>query len=488
MNILIIDIGTSSMRGIIFSDEGCKKNLVQKKYHPFYKGCGIVEQNVSDFENAMLNIVKESQRYADISESNIDAIAITAQRSSIIPVDIDGNPICPAIMWQDTRNSLLIEELEKENKTIFKYSGTHVNTLYSGGKMAWFRKYRPLEYQKLYKFVNIPEYLIHLMTGEYASDYTYASRSNLLNIRTRQFDPNLLEIFNVDEQKLCRLVSPGEIIGSINKKFSNLSGIKDGTPVITSGGDQQCAAIGQGTLRKGDTSIVLGTGAYIVTDCNQIPKGLENDVVLNCSSLRNHYILEANLLTCCAAFDWFVKNFYYGSETDYNLLNSDLERVYPEKEECIVLPFFQGRSTPDWNYNAKALFTNLSLHSTRAGMLKALVEGICIEIAENIEHIEKYVDIKQISISGGLTNSRVINQIQADIYGRPILKRDDSESTAYGALIVALVGLGVFSNEWDAFQKICGNQEPTVFTPSEVKKQEYEFKKNATKEIYRKLF
>lgn len=391
-------------------------------------------------------------------------------------------------MWQDVRNSEVCDKLLSQNDAIFEKSGCGVNTIFSGSKIRWMREEEKKIYEKTYKVLNIPSYIMYLMTGEYITDYTYGSRTNLMNIKECKWDLELLNIFNIERKHLCDLKEPGSIIGKTKKEFFINTGIKEGTNVISAGGDQQCGAIGQGVYKEGELSIVVGTGAFLVTSCDKVPDNLTNDVICNASSVSGKYIIESNVLTCCSAFNWFCKNFYNNDNIDYELINKELESVYMENGECLVLPYFQGRSTPDWNSKAQAVFSNISLATKRQDILKGILEGVFIEINNNIQRLKKYVDIKHIYVSGGLTKSSLINQMQADVYGVPIYIMEECESTALGALIVTLYNLGIYNTIDEAFEIINKNRNVEVYCVNEIKYKEYEKKQKDINELYRKIY
>ena len=317
MNILVIDIGTSSMRGILYRENGEKVFTKQIRYQPFHDGEGRVEQDPKDFEDALLVILRAFSSRSEMFGGNIDAISVTSQRSAIIPADEYGNPLMDAIMWQDTRNRAFCDEMTKENDRIRFLSGADVNCVFSGGKMGWVARELPDLYKKVRHFLTIPEYLIHRMTGEYTMDWTYGSRSNLMDIRTCTWSEELLSLFGVGEDKLAKLQAPGEISGYITAAYAEESGVPEGTPVISAGGDQQCAALGQGVYKEGVLSIVAGTGAYLVATSDKVPDILPEGSICNCSAVKGKYVLEANVLTCTSAFDWYLRTCYDWDEPDY---------------------------------------------------------------------------------------------------------------------------------------------------------------------------
>lgn len=302
MNFLILDVGTSSMRGILFRGTGEMMNTVQKTYQVITLDHGWVEQNPLDFKNHMTAIVKESAAWAGEHGEIIDAVAITSQRSSVIPVDENGNHLGNAQMWQDKRTVPMCKAMEEHHREIFKLCGSRVNPVFSGAKMKWMRQNQPDLYEKAYKLTVIPDYLVYHMTGEFATDWTYGSRSLLMNLKTCQWDDRLLELFEVDKEKLCKLHAPGSILGRTTKTFAEETGLPEGTPVISAGGDQQCGMLGQGVVKDGQVSLTLGTGGFLLTTCKEVPENLDWDVVCNASSAAGNYILEANMLT------WYLRH------------------------------------------------------------------------------------------------------------------------------------------------------------------------------------
>lgn len=486
MNILVIDVGTSSMRGILFTQGGKVLTESQTLYRVLYMENSWVEQAASDWENALYNIMKEIVKTAEENKWNIDAITITSQRSSVIPVDQSIRPLCNAIMWQDKRTNEICEQLNPQNDKIFSLCGSRVNPVFSASKMTWIRENRPEIYAKTYKFLVIPDYLNYLMTGTLCTDYTYGSRSSLMNIHTHEWDQELLDIFRVKREKLCDLVEPGSICGKVKKEFAELTGCPVGTPVITAGGDQQCGAIGQGVVKKGVLSVTAGTGGYLITATNEVPEHLEQDVLCNFSSIQGQYILESSVLTCCSAFDWFCREFYDGC--GYDEINAAVASSPITSNGCLCLPYFQGRSTPDWNNMAKGIFANVTLGTSKADMLRSLLEGICYEIGNGIDTMKKYLAISDIYVNGGLTNSEAFNQIQCNTYGTKIIRRGKADATARGALMVAAQAMGAYDSVEDAFKEIGQNDEVKVYLPQEESVLHYEKGRAQMNRLYKKVW
>jgi xylulokinase/glycerol kinase len=465
MNTLVIDAGTTSIRGILYTEAGEPAAQCRRACAPQSTGSGIVEEDASVWRDAIFEIARSVQEQASVAGVTVDAISVTAQRSSVIPVSPEGVPLAPAITWQDTRNAALCETLQCYDPMVRSVTGAGVNTVFSGSRMAWLRESEPLLYARAAKLLNVGEYLLFLMTGRFCSDHTYGSRSNLMDLKTREWSAEMLRLFGIDAEKLCTLLAPGSICGAVQGEFAAFTGIRTGTLVITAGGDQQCGALGQGAFSPEHASLVTGTGAFMIAVSDRIPAYVPPGVLCNCAASPDLYILEASVLSCCSAFDWFCGNFY-GDPIPYAEVDTELERSGAAPSPCVVLPYFRGKSLADASSGQAASFLNVTLSTTRAEMLKGLVEGIFFEISRNLEQLRQCTSLRTLSISGGLTKSAVLNQMQANIYGIPLFRRLSAEATAEGALMSAWAALGVTSSLEEAYRTLCAQDPPQEIGPT----------------------
>lgn len=165
-----------------------------------------------------------------------------------------------AIMWLDKRNAEICGELAPMESEIFRVTGARLNTVFSGAKMTWLRRNEPELYRKSYKLMTIADYLAFLLTGQFKTDHTYGSRSLLMDIRTRQWDSEMLDLFQVEKEKLCQLIQPGSVMGCTTRTIREITGIPAGIPLISAGGDQQRAALGPGPAPPSPRGSTPATG------------------------------------------------------------------------------------------------------------------------------------------------------------------------------------------------------------------------------------
>lgn len=488
MLIFVIDVGTSSMRGILYDEQAHVKLHHQITYRPQFLGSGIVEQNPQDWRRGLYELCGALGDYIREGGEHPDAIALTAQRSSVIPVSAQGEALSNAIMWQDQRTLPMKEELACHEQEIFRRSGSPVNPVFSGCKMRWLRRNRPELYHDAAKLIVIPDYLVHEMTGEFLTDTTYGARSLLMNLRTGDWDEQLLEWFGIDRKKLCTIVPPGSVCGTLTEAFAAQCGLRAGTPVVTAGGDQQCAALGLGILGSGDAEITTGTGAFILAGLDSLPETLEPNIIYGASAVPGRYLLEGSILTCCSAFDWFVRENY--SECDcknYCRVNEEIAQA--EGTPVIVLPYFQGRATPDWNSAATASVHGLTLCTKRGDIARAILEGVCHEIVCNLDIMRCHTgELRRVHIGGGLTKSPVFPQLEADVLQLPLLRWNNPEATALGAWVQGAIAVGRFTDYREAVSAAHADDEEMCFVPRADMAEHYRAKQREFERLYHAQF
>lgn len=488
MNLLVLDVGTSSIRGILYDENGTQLFCHQINYQVRFFGSGWAEQDPRDWSDTLVEIGRETAAFARARDCTVDGIVLTSQRSSIIPVDRDGVPLRPAIMWQDRRNSEIVAQLADQVEFVHGITGARINTVFSGAKMTWFRREEPDYYKKTYKICTIADYIIHQLTGCFVTDHTYGARSLLMNIRTRQWDDQMLELFEVERGKLCELAEPGSVVGTLLPEFGDKTGLPSGIPVISGGGDQQCAALGHGVTQAGRVELTTGTGAFILGCTDQVPKDLKSNVICGAHAVPGKYVLESSMLACAATYNWVKELLFHGTE-GYEAINAAVAAAPAGAHGCLVLPYFQGRGTPDWNSGATGGFLNLNLGMTRGDMARAVLEGIAYEAGHNLHILEDYLgQVDRVYIGGGLTKFKLFNQMQADVYGHTLVRnRNSGEQTALGAWANGAVALGAYTAHDEAIQRAGVQNTFDIYQPDEVQTAVYRAAQQKMLELYEKV-
>lgn len=462
--IVIVDTGTTSMRASLFDLSGLVVEMFQEHHPPHYYPDGRVEHDALSYLAVLEKLLCACSSYAHENNHTVDAIALSSFRSAVVPLDRQGKPLFPVIMWQDKRTDALVGSYASSLDTIYQKSGATITSVFSSLKIQWLRENQPEVYQETFKMAGVQDLMLHHLSGEFVTDYSLAGRTSLLNLHTLRWDETLLDIYGIDVSLLCDLVAPGSIVGSLGREVANRVGLQAGIPVITSGGDQQCAALGTGLLDEGTVIANTGTGSYVVA---LSPKPIIDPlqrVFCAPSAIDGLYNLEGGMISTGSVYRWFKE--LLGTSLDFAALDRLALDSPPGAQGVVVIPHFKGSGSPYWDPQAKGVINNLTLSTTKGDIARAILEGIALEIEENITIFESIaLPISQMRVSGGMAKSAVFNQIQANILQKEVIQPYNTETTSLGAWINASVALGLYGNHREAYTKAVSLQNAKLYTP-----------------------
>jgi sugar (pentulose or hexulose) kinase len=453
--VIAVDIGTSSLRAVLFDSAGRVRHLSRRDCVPSFLDGGRVEQDPGTWLSLVPAAIRDCAEAARTVDGGlaVEALSFTAQRSSVIPVDSGGAPLRPAIMWQDTRTEGICARLRDVQSLVYGKTGMRITPVFSAVKMTWLKENEPEVFRAAAKLVGIQDFVIRDLTGSFATDRTLASRTNLYNLYTGDWDDELLALFGVERSQLCPLVDQGSVAGRLTAAAAERLSLPQGLPVVSAGGDQQCAALGLGLLGAGDVVVNTGTGSYVVAHSAAPATDPEMRVMCNASAIPGAFILEAGTLTTGTVYRWFSENFYDRKAT-FPEMDAEALSSPPGANGVVLLPHFKGSGAPTWNPAARGLFYNLTLGTTRADMARSVLEGIVAEMSESLDAVARLAGPPAaIRVAGGLAKSDLFNQIQADVYGRDVLRPAEAEATALGAWISASVAVGLQSGYAEAYRR-----------------------------------
>lgn len=485
--VLVIDTGSSSMRGILFDESGRMRFTEQRRYTMRTRG-DAAEYDPADFRRCLTEIC----RVCADQGAGIAALSFTSQRSSILPVAADGQPLGPIITWYDKRAAGICADLNARcGKRLYELAGMKATPVLSAPKIAWLRQNQPEIYAAAHKIIGIQDYLIYLCTGRFVTDTSLASRTHLMNIRTRAWDGELLDLYGVDADRLAELVAPCTAVGGVTRAFSQATGIPAGVPVVTGGGDQQCSVLGQGLTRPGALGLTCGSGAYLAAVSDAPLTDGQMRVNVNAAISPGQWVIEASALSSGTVQDWLNRTFY-GNESGQSY---PLERLHAEAAQSpagarglLMLPDLAGKGCPDWNDAVRGAFLNVSFAHTRADFARAMLEGLAAEIAECYDVLRGLLPaVHTVSATGGVTKCALFNQIVADMIDFPVKKCANMETTAIGAYLAACYALGTHASLEQAFQSLPAAEESSLFAPEAQAVSRYRALNAARRGVYQAL-
>ena len=445
MSILIaIDQGTTSTRTVAFDKDLNIIHSEQKEYPLIYPNDGWVEIAPEELMSSV---------YATIDPvieacSDISAIGITNQRETTLVWDADsGEPIYNAIVWQDRRTAEQCMQLKKagHEEAIKNSTGLLLDPYFSSTKISWILDNvdgarKRAEAGKL-RFGTVDTYLLWQLThGEiYKTDVTNASRTNLYNIHLKEWDSELLKIFNIPRSMLPEVQSSDSNYGTLvrGNKTIQISGVI---------GDQQSALVGQRCFQSGQMKATFGTGCFLMVNTGDesllSTSGLLNTLGYGLSG-KVSYALEGSIFSAGTIIQWLRDNmeFFQDSAESINLLDTR-----GESNGVLFVPGFTGIGAPHWNAEIRASFYGITRDSTKKDMVTAAFKSLIYQVMDIKEALKvDGIQIKNLSIDGGMAANSGFCQLLADFLGQEVQVPSSLESTAIGAAITAGLGAHFFS-------------------------------------------
>ncbi len=423
---IAIDEGTTNLKVVIFDDNFKAIKLIKEKVSTYYPQEGWVEQNMDDVWKSLINILRK----LPIQYKEIEGLGITNQRETTVLWDsTTGKTVYNAIVWQCRRTAKMIEELKKEYGEIIKEkTGLEPDPYFSASKIKWlldrFPKIKERAKEGRIKFGTVDTYLLWKLTGGkvHATDHTNASRTMIYNIRNRNWDDELLEIFDIPEEMLPEIKDSAGYFGETqiyNKKIE-ITGII---------GDQQSALLAHGGIKEGDMKITYGTGTFLLLNTGnsiEIKKGILTTVAWSINGTTN-YALEGSILSSGSVVEW-LKSIGLWSD------------ISEEENSVYFVPAFSGLGSPYWDPLARGAIFGITQKTKKIDITRAALESIGYMVRDIIEEMGK--EIRIIMADGGMTENDFLMQFQADITGIPVRVPDMKDMTARGAAILSAIGKG----------------------------------------------
>lgn len=451
--ILSIDQGTTGTRAcLIEASTFSFIGAASSEYPQIYPKPSWVEHNLNDIWETVEKTIREVLKNYNIDGSDIKAIGITNQRETTCAFSKSGSPLANAIVWQDRRTSDFCHELRGRNlsEKIKEKTGLPIDPYFSATKMHWLLNNNKNVSQALEKsdllFGTIDTFLLYKLSGHesHKTDASNASRTMLMNLKTCEWDNELLDIFSVKKECLPKIEDSFCEFG----KTKGLSFLPDGIPVTGILGDQQSALFGQAGFNKGEMKCTYGTGAFVLLNTG-------NDLVYSTSGLlttveykhkgKTVYALEGSSFIAGAAVQWLRDNLkIINKSSEIEPLAREVKN-FEELKHIQFFPFFTGIGSPFWNAEAKGAITGLTRDSGRSHIAYACLEGIALSINDLLMAMKKDTGllIKSLKVDGGAVANNLLMELQATISETTIIRPKIIETTAFGAAMAAAVGAGI---------------------------------------------
>lgn len=499
MYLLAIDIGSTSIKSVIFDYEGNTVFKGSQKTEVFLK-----KEDNNDYAYWMPENIWESvcktikQSITKISDPKlIKSVSVTGFACDAVPIDREGNWLYPFISWHDKR---CLEQLEWlagkiDFEDVYIITGQKPKHNHTAFRNLWIKKYKPEIYKKIYKWLSLEDYINYRLCKVAATDPTIASMTLLLDLESLKWSKKMFDIFDLEMDQYPDLKKSGTFLGEVSKTAANDSGLACGTPVILGGVDAKCGFYAVSGVQQKNLVGIIGTYEHYhkYLDKPILKKeGFYSNIICTPNVIKEKYSIRCAFFSS-GVYEWFRNTFYnerVSGSGEYDNNNWDnLERKAKESSigsnGIFMLPDIFGSICPIQDYCSKGAFIGISDKARKEDFLRAVLEGLNYKGLEIYNVLKNYLDIdndEKIIITGGAARNKLWMQIKADIFGK-VLEVPLAEATALGAAMLGGIGIGVYKDFKDAFLKI--KRYPEYFYPDERNHKTYI---NYFEKVYKRLY
>jgi glycerol kinase len=449
--ILALDQGTTSSRAIVFDRAGTAVASAQKEFPQYYPKPGWVEHDPLEIWSSQNSTAAEAIARANLSTDDIAAVGITNQRETTVVWHRDtGRPVGNAIVWQDRRTAAFCEQLKRDGAepTVVEKTGLRLDPYFSATKLRWILDNiagtRALAESGKLLFGTVDTWLLWQLTGRkvHATDLTNASRTLLCNLRTGDWDDDLLKLFGIPRSMLPEIRSCSEVYGHVDRNL-----YPAGAPIAGIAGDQHAALFGQACFSAGMAKNTYGTGCFTLLHTGDQPVVSRNNLLTTPAwriNGRTEFALEGSVFIGGAVIQWLRDEIQLVRDA------AELDRLaasVPDSNGLFLVPAFSGLGAPHWDPYARGAMTGITRGTNRAHVCRAALEAIAFQTADLIACMEKDsgIPLKELRVDGGASRSNPLLQFQADLLATRVIRPRCIETTALGAASLAGLATGFWS-------------------------------------------
>jgi glycerol kinase len=468
--VLAIDLGTTGNRAILFDRAGQLYAQAYKELTQYYPHPGWLEHDVKETWNDTQTVIRDVLAKTEINIGDIATIGLTVQRETCVIWDkTTGEPLHKAIVWQDRRTANLCRDLSEQGQAemIQQKTGLVLDAYFSASKLKWLldwiAEHKPEVNLDNVLAGTIDTWILWNLTGRqvHATDHSNASRTMLMNLRTKDWDLDLLELFGIPAHIMPQIQPSLSYFGTTS---ANVIGTE--LPITAVFGDQQAALFAHGCDAPGLLKCTYGTGCFLVAQMGtEIARSHHNllSTIAWTTADQTYYALEGAMFTTGACIQWLrdgAKLIESAPETE------EIARSVPDTDGVYFVPALSGLGAPHWDMSARAAFFGITGGATQAHMVRAVLESIAYQVKEVVDAVnaDSESPISCLKVDGGASKNNWLMQFQADVLGIPIERPAVSDATAQGAAF----GAGLVSGFYDRYADlIAARQVDRVFEPGE---------------------
>ncbi len=475
MKYIGIDLGTSAVKLLLMDEKGKVLKMVSRTYPLYFPAPGWAEQNPHDWFGEVMAGMEELTEGCD--KQKIAGIGVAGQMHGLVALDKEDEVIRPAILWNDGRTS---GEVDYLNRTIGeeKLLQSTSNIAFAGftaPKILWMKKNEPELFSRIDKIMLPKDYINYCLTGVFATEYSDAAGTLLLDVRNKCWSEDMLAICGITERQLPKLHESYEAIGTLKEEVAGRLGLGSGVKVAAGAADNSAAALGTGTVGEGSCNISLGTSGTLFIPCGDYDTegGRALHTFLHADG---NYDLLGCILSAASCNKWFMEEIL--RESDYGQSQQKISWEKLGRNNVFFLPYLMGERSPINDTDARGAFIGMSMDTTREDMLLAVLEGVGFALRDCIEIARKQgIAITKSTVCGGGARSKLWRQIIADILNVELVTVAVEEGPGYGAAMLAAVACGEYADIRECVEKAVQQMETTKPDPETTARYDIQYRK-----------
>ena len=445
--VLGIDLGTSSLKGLLMNKSGEVVAFAGYDYPLLHPKKGYSEQNPEEWVKACENVFKALSEKVGDFKAELEGIAISGQMHGLVTLDGEDKVVRPAILWNDTRTTKqcteIMEGFGDRLITITKNKALEGFTL---PKILWMQEEERELWVKVAHIMLPKDYLIFRLTGEFATDYSDAAGTLLLDVAAKKWSDEILAKYNIDGKILPKLYNSIDCVGKIKAEYQKEFGFEKEVKVMGGGADNACAAVGSGIVSNGIGMVSIGTSGVFLSYEDEAHSNYSGHLHLFNHGIPDAYYSMGVTLAAGHSLNWFKETF--APKESFEELLSDIDKIPAGSDGLLFAPYIVGDRTPYAASKVRGSFPRIDTTHTRAHFARAVLEGITFSLRDSMELMseltEKKFD-KILSVGGGSKNKDWL-QMQADIFDTEIITLTTEQGPGLGAAMMAAVGAGWFED------------------------------------------
>lgn len=485
-----IDLGTSATKLMLVTESGVIVNSITKEYPLYFPHPGWAEQKPSDWWSACFEGIAELIKGYDANA--IAGIGLGGQMHGLVVLDETDAVIRPAILWNDGRTEKEVEYLNDVigKETLSAYTANIAFAGFTAPKILWMKENEPENFARISKIMLPKDYINYCLTGVHACDYSDASGMLLLDVEKKTWSKEMLDICGITEAQMPKLFESYEVIGTVKPEIASLLGLPANVKVVAGAGDNAAAAIGTGTVGEGGCNISLGTSGTIFISSSKFSVD-PNNALHAFAHADGGYHLMGCMLSAASCNKWFCEEIL--KTNDFVAEQEPITEDRLGENHVYFLPYLMGERSPINDTNARGTFSGMTMDTSRADMMQAVLEGVAFAIRDSFEVARSLgLEIKTSKICGGGSKSPLWRTMFANILGIPLEILKVEQGPGYGGAMLAMVGCGEYPSIKAVTEAMVEvdtviQQNPKLTAKYEAKYQQWRQIYPACKELYTRL-